>query len=230
MENRVLLSLIWGALVMSNLYAEDQTVLVRDDFGMGVKSKISILLGEDYKPKGMTDDTGLLSVNNLCQPGERVEAEPINAIYYKGMSDCRMTNGKILVKVTAKAFAYNLLENANMLANNGDYGTAALGFTEFAARMDNTAPEVAKKARMKAFISFAKSIGINDENKVVRFDIRQQGYVLTPDFVNTLKSFQEENGLKMTGQLDFTTVNHQAESTIISLGTNKVLKQKQDIQ
>jgi hypothetical protein len=222
MKGKLQFLLVSVIIFSSPILANDQTVQVRDDFGVGIKSNIFVLIGEKNKPRGVTNDTGILAVTNLCQPGEQIEADPINALYYKGISDCQTTNGNILVKVTSKAFANNLWENATKLEQTGRYGTAALGFTEFAARVARINPEEAGKARVKAYFAFAKSINVTDEDKVVQFDQHQQAYVLTGDFVEVLKAFQEEKGLKQTGHLDFSTVSSQAAKTITNLGTQEL--------
>ncbi|WP_144395519.1 peptidoglycan-binding protein [Pleionea sediminis] len=205
------------ALFSIDIYSEEQIVQVLDDSGKGVKSKIFVLLGNDNEPKGITDDSGNLALSNLCQPGELVEAEPINSLYYKGTSDCSSRSKNTIVKVTSKSFADNLINNAINLEEKGQYGTAALGYTEFAYRMDKIDSEKASSARVSAYLSFAKSLNVTDEDAVIQFDPQQNATVLTKFFVDKVKLYQSENGLPQTGKLDFVTLENQAEKSLFSI-------------
>lgn len=192
----------------------EQSVFVHDDFGIGIKSKISVLLGNENVAKGITNDKGLLVFNVPCEQGKQINAIPVSPLYYEEIVDCRPEQSQMLLTVTRKAYASNLEWNASYFQNSGEPGNAALTWSDLAVRLQKVDPSKASIARLKAYTSFAKAIDTPSEIEITGFDKKQNVTVLTPEFVDYLKKYQQNSGLPVTGKIDHATLSTKSNISI----------------
>lgn len=198
-----------------------QFITVENDLGKGVKSMISISLGDSNEKKWVTDDKGKLILKSPCRKGNQIKAFPFNRLYYEGSVDCSPKNSHLIVKVTKKCYVVNLRWNAKVFEDNGNSGNAALAYLELAARYHSIDPFEASEFREKTYMNFSVAIDTPENIQVVHYDLLQKRKVLTKEFVEYLKTYQKKQGLRETGVIDFNTI-----STESNINVMKMLEQK----
>jgi hypothetical protein len=191
-----------------------QSVIVQDDFGKGIRSNVYVSLGESREPKGSTDDLGHLLLGKACERGKQIQALPLNPLYYEARTDCHPDLTRLFVTVTKKAYAKNLETNAVYFEAAGQGGNAAFVYTEIADRFEAVDSTKASNARFRAYLNFARAIDTPAGVEVARFDPEQGQNVLTAEFVRILKDYQRKKGLTVTGALDYKTLSSQANVTV----------------
>lgn len=200
----------------------DQSIKVQDDFGGGIKSNIYVSLSNKDEAKGITDDSGTISIDSPCHTGEQIKACPVNPLYYEGLADCSPNQKPLIVIVTKKAFAINLEWNAKEYETNERFGDAAIVYSEIAARYQKIEPEKANIAKKKVYEMFAEAIETPNDIKVLNYDKKQGMKVLTPEFVDYLKEYQKQKSIPVTGAIDFNTLSTQSDVSIGAVLSNKM--------
>ena len=106
------------------------------------------------------------------------------------------------------------MKNAKILFDMGDYGSAALAFSEGAARLKKVNKTESADAAIKAFEAAGK---VFDVDNAVKFDPNQSKFVISPELGMAIKEHQKENGLKESGKLDFKTLKSVSKKDLPSM-------------
>lgn len=203
----------------SNCVYPDQIISVLDDTGTGVLSNISISLGNSAKPLGPTDDDGMMPLSERCTRGELINASPVDPNYYRGARYCQPDSDSLPVKVTRKAFAMNLEENAKRYEATGQWGNAALAYNELAVRLSFADTDKAGQVRNKVYENFARAIETPQGIAVTAYDPSNKSNVMTGKFRDLLMKIQKNMGIAVTGQLDFQTLDSVADTHVMQMMT-----------
>lgn len=215
---------LYISLLASTCVYSQQVILVKDDNGTGVLSEITISLGESTTPLGPTDDKGMMPLGERCTRGQQINATPEDPTYYPGGRYCSPDSDSLPVKVTKKAFAENLEKNAKYYESAEQWGNAALAYNELAERLAIAEPDRAAMARSKVFENFARAVKTPEDITVIaRYDENNKN-VMTSAFKKFLETVQGSTGLKVTGKLDFQTLDSKASRSVMQMMTESAGK------
>ena len=173
----------------------------KDIKGKGVECDIKIKR-KDGKIElvSYTNTDGYAQVDFKCIELEKAIFVP-KGDYYSTEERCPIKKTKIyLSSIKYQKF---LIINGENLFDLGDYGSAALAFSEGATRLKKYNKAESVTAEVKAFKAAGK---VFDVDKATVFDPNQSKIVISPKLGMALKKHQKEIGLKETGKLDFETL------------------------
>ncbi|MCE9687441.1 hypothetical protein LZP73_14725 [Shewanella sp. AS16] len=166
-----------------------------------VKERVSITGGDGYILKDFT-----------CNLLEQLVVTPVNdSVYYFDMFDCPMPNKLISLKSNKRQAT--LLKNAEWSLNNGDFGTAALAYTEAAYRLSSLDKNRQESINLEvnAYNAAGRYLSVVDSTV---FDKQQNKLVMSPQLKEAILGLKNEKGLKATGALDFQTLSTMSSKTL----------------
>lgn len=196
-----------SVLFSSNLYSSESKEVLRiidKDKLSGVEATIRKFTPDDKNfAVSKTGKDGYILKKFDCELLEKINIEPKDTNYYKKDIDCPLTEAVIALR-SAK-YEFNLLANAKLSFNKGDFGTAALAFNEAAARVNLTSADidVRNKLTLSTFDSAAKYFNVSSSTK---FDPQQNKLVMSEELQAAIIEQQKARGLEETGRLDFKTL------------------------
>ena len=203
--DRCILSVAAIVLVsVGETYSETRTIRVIDDASDPVLSEISKIGTDGHKSRlGKTDVNGVLQTEIICSQGERVLVKPSDVNYYiDDQTECPIKDD-VTIKVTRKNILMNLRSAASKAEREGDHGKASLLYQEIAARARGFDKDLALNAEKKVYETLGKELRV--ASPVVSVS-GGADVVMSSDLRFAVKQFQKHNGIKPTGELNYTTL------------------------
>ncbi|MBU2895805.1 peptidoglycan-binding domain-containing protein [Vibrio hepatarius] len=196
-----------------NCIAEDKIRVIDADTAKGIKAYID-KIDKNYTKQRVsaTGQDGYLVKEFSCEILEKIIVTPINhRAYYYDSYDCPIK--KKIISLKSNKRQRNLVKNAQSSFHKGDFGTAALAYTEAAFRLSSTNQSRQEyiELEVKAYDSIAHYLSI-EESTV--FDTKQNKPVMSQKLKKAILDFQVQKGLKTTGELDFQTLSTVSSKTL----------------
>jgi hypothetical protein len=187
-------------------YALDKIQVVDADTKKGIRVYIDKVNSEQKKERvSITGKDGYILKGFTCELLEQLIVIPVNhRAHYYDTFDCPISK-KIITLKSNKRQAL-LVRNAEWSIEKGDYGTAALAYTEAAFRLSslNQNRQESIELEIKAYNAAGKYFSISDSTV---FDKVQNKSVMSPQLKEAIIKLQDNEGLKATGALDFKTLS-----------------------
>lgn len=192
--------LIYCGIAFSQVMVERISVV--NDMGKGVPSEV-VRVDENSVEKhfAYTGPDGVAEPNKVCPVSNRLSARPAVDIYIMSRVKPECAR-EVNITVQLSWVGAELFSMGEKYFAESEYGTAIMLFTEASQRAEVAGLPVAAVARRRAYEALGKELGIEDP---VQFDNTQGIFVPTVAAVEMLKTFQELQGLPVTGQLDWDT-------------------------
>lgn len=206
-------ALVAFSLLAGRADAESAKVEVRDDRGSGVASTVYSPKVADENEVGPTDGNGDLLLSNGCGERRVLIAEPMSPFFHSGKALCLPEAGTIRILVSEMALVDNLRAKALELEESGELAKAAFVWNEVAGRLRVSEPAEAAAARLKTITLFGRYIG-EDALTPTYFDPVQKRKVMAPDMADAVRRYQEQNGFRANGTLNYETLSGAAQAEI----------------
>ena len=190
---------------------ERPTIRVVDDNGCAVDCVIVLVLQNGSELRlGKTGEGGRFAMEEQCQQGERVRAQPESPEYYWAVTECPVHSGRE-IKVTKRLYLVNLKNNADVLEKSNQPAKAALVYSEIAWRAVVFDQGRSQEATTKVYTLMGTVLGVEDP---VTFDWRRKEYIASKELNAAIEEFQRMQGITVSGNLDYTTLSVAANSDI----------------
>lgn len=198
---KYIISILLSFFIVSSSFAEQIRVMDKDIKGKGVVCDIKVKR-KDGKIElvSYTNTDGYAQVNFKCIELDKVIFIP-KGDYFSIEERCPIKKTEIYL--SSITYQRILITNGQNLFHFGDYGSAALAFSEGAVRLKEYNKAESATAEIKAFKAAGEVFGVV---KATFFDPNQSKIVISHELGMAIKEHQKENGLKVTGKLDFKTL------------------------
>lgn len=183
---------------------------VRDDFDKGVESTVTLQYRDNQWDQGATDDNGFMTLDEHCKQGYKFLAYPRSPDFFSASVYCRPNDQQIVLKVTKRSYIVNMRNNAEFLESKGNLAGASLIYAELGARWAVADAQLAREYRRKATQYAVQSFDFVPTDRALVFDQQQNTQVISVEFSNELKKWQQGKGIPNTGQLDYLTLSELA--------------------
>lgn len=209
-----LVYLVFSYFILSGLsHGAEKFRVVDADTNKGIRAYIDkVDISQNKKRVSITDEDGYIRKEFTCELLEKLIITPVShRSYYLDSFDCPIS--KELVSLKSNKRQKNLVSNADWSIENGDFGTAALAYSEAAYRLSSMNQNRLEyvELEVKAYNAAASYLAIVDSTV---FDINQNKPVMSPQLKEALVNLQNEKGLKVTGELDFQTLSIISNKTL----------------
>jgi len=192
--------------------AQTIRVLDKDSAEKGVICEIKVEKTDGkLETVSFTDTNGWVMQEIKCSSPEKVIFIP-RGDYYKTKKRCPVSEQKIFVSSTK--YGKNLLHNAGRSFKSGDFGTAALAYSEAATRVRADDEQLSIQAEEQAYLAAGKAFGVE---KPVTFDQQQGKNVMSPELRTILTIYKTENDMTPSGHLDFETLSSLTDKKVREL-------------
>ena len=205
-------SLLLASLLFAHLNtAFAQTLILKirviDDTGTGVESDMFKIDRKNATENvGITDKTGYFEFSEKCISGEKIRAVPVKKVlYWPGEGRCPKVPKSIVV--TKILYWKNLEANAKIFEDKRDYGKTAMIYSELSVRALPLSKKLARDNENKAYVAMDKYFHVDNP---ATLDPNQGKIVMSAELKENIESFQSQNGLKVTGKLDYATMQEAA--------------------
>lgn len=196
-------------LLLSNStwsYALGKIQVVDADTNKGIRAYIDkVNIAQKKERVSITGEDGYILKDFTCELLEQLIVMPVNhRSYYYDTFNCPISKKIIALKSTKRQAV--LVKNAEWNIQKGDYGTAALAYTEAAYRLSslNQKRQESIELEVKAYNAAGNYFSIVDSTV---FDKVQNKSVMSPQLKEAILNLQDKEGLKATGALDFKTLS-----------------------
>ena len=196
--------------------ASEKLRIIDADTKKGLRSSIEKVTFDNKTTKvSVTGKNGYIQKDFDCDLLEKLIITADDSSYFQESIACPLSSKYIAL--TSATYTFNLVSNAKLSIRNGDLGTAAFAFNEAAWRTAKFEPNSIKSQQLelKTYETVGKFLEISQSTV---FDVQQNKTVMTPELVKALQDYQNDNGLKEDGKLNFETMKKMSE-----LPLNKVL-------
>jgi hypothetical protein len=197
--------------VQSN--ASERFRVVDSDTQNGVRAYIDIIDVNQKKQRvSITGTDGYVQKDFTCALLETLIVTPIiHRAYYFSTFECPVSKNTISLK-SNKRQVY-LVKNAEWSFKEGDFGTAALAYTEAAYRLSSVGQDEqeALDLEVNAYLAAANYLSVSESTV---FDVQQDKRVMSSQLKKAILDLQNEKGLKATGKLDFQTLSTMSSKSL----------------
>jgi len=193
------------------VYRGYKEIQVVDDHEDGIESELFQLDCENKLIRiGRTDEKGYEKVFVFCRQGDRIRAKPMSANFLLKAEECNEKNFQ-KIKCTKIEIYQIMAANAAHFEEKGDLPEASMLYSDLAARGKDSQPDSASEASVKALKLFGEYLSVK---KPVVFDPAQNKMVMSKEMKGSIKKFQKDMSIKVTGNLDYKTLSKAANADI----------------
>lgn len=207
---KCLIYMLISTLFVTTSFA-DQSIRVMDkdvkNKGIECEIKIKKKNGK-LEYVSYTNKDGYTQVEFQCEKLDKVIFIP-KSDYYSKTFNCPIKKKEIFL--SSMTYQRNLIANAEHNFSMGDYGSSAFAFSEAAARLRKYDKNASVAAAVKAYKATGKVLGVE---KSVVFDPLQAKKVISPELGKAIKEYQQEKGLEVTGELNFSTLRSASKTEL----------------
>ncbi|NOI02047.1 peptidoglycan-binding protein [Vibrio kanaloae] len=205
------------SLFVFQTQAMEKFRVVDSDTQKGVRAYIYIIDAKENKKKvSITGLDGYVQVEFTCGLLETLVVYPVvHRAYYYDTFECPVSINTVSLRSNKRQV--NLVKNAEWSIDKGDFGTAALAYTEAAYRLStkNQNRQEFLALEVNAYNAAANYFSVSESTV---FDVKQNKPVMSSQLKQAIIELQSEKGLQVTGNLDFQTL-----STMSSKSLSEVL-------
>jgi hypothetical protein len=203
--------------------AHSVEIVVKDGKNNGIKSIISLQYNNKTSDHGPTDEDGYMGDLDKCMRGAKFLVFPESPDYYKAKEYCNPSTENLVIQVTKKVHLVELIESAKQFEEMDELGSAALLYSEIAAKLQNIPSsefdEIISISREKSTAYFVITSNLMPPKDALFFDPSQDSYVMSEEYSEKLKEWQSMQGLKQTGVIDFRSLSKLSSA---GLGENPI--------
>lgn len=195
------------------LNASEKFRVVDSDTQKGVRAYIDrIDVNQKKRRVSITGTDGYVQKDFTCSLLETLVVTPIiHRAYYFSTFECPVSKSTISLKSNKRQV--NLVRNAESSFNKGDFGTAALAYSEAAYRLSSVGHngQEALDLELNAYLAAANYLSVSESTV---FDVQQDKRVMSSQLQKAILILQDEKGLKATGKLDFQTLSTMSSKSL----------------
>lgn len=194
-------------------YASERFRVVDSDTKKGVRAYIDIIdVSEKKQRVSITGVDGYVQKDFTCALLEKLVVTPvIHRAYYLGIFECPVSKSTVSLKSNKRQA--NLVKNAEWSLEKGDFGTAALAYSEAAYRLSSMGQDGQEflDLEVNAYRAAASYLAVPEG---IVFDVQQNKRVMSSQLKQAILDLQSEKGLKATGKLDFQTLSTMSSKSL----------------
>lgn len=210
---RAIVCLSFFCFFVGQSNASERFRVVDSDTQKGIRAYIDIIdVNEKKQRVSITGYDGYVQKDFTCALLETLIVTPImHRAYYFDSFECPVSRNIISLKSNKRQV--NLVKNAEWSFKNGDFGTAALAYTEAAYRLSSLGHDEqgALALEVNAYLAAANYLSVSESTV---YDVQQDKRVMSSQLKNAILELQSEKGLKATGKLDFQTLSEMSSKSL----------------